>query len=847
MLPMQNHDYTMKKLSIAIYLFAALLLTQSVWGQNVQIDSYTINNNGQAQLEFNSTSEEYYVLRIQPNIDSSDYIDSKLIMGQDNETVITDQLAAYPESHYQIIRYRVDTPADIDRDGINDIEELQNVPSQNPINAAPSIDMSDGTIMIESFDAFKLLSIQKEEVQWSEFLNGKEFVKFLIIDNGYPQVYFLNSNTHSLHADFASALNIDILSSDIIKGQIIYHPASISSNGTVGTFAFNYSNGRSKEFDIVQKTHELLAANMPFIENNLSYFITDNSEAKYDEDKMLYDNSRVSVLHESDIYANVDYWGINQEEGYGLLRQMTLEEIPGPKDIVLYESIPNSLPRVGGIITSVIQTPLSHVNLRAIQNNVPNAYIKNPLEIDSIAALLGEYIYFRADQERYVIRKATIDEVNDWYHDIRPTEEQSPLLNLDYTDILPLDEIDFDMYDAFGAKCSNLATMRTFGFPDQTIPDGYGIPFYFYQEFMQYNGFFDLIREAIEQPNFIADRDIRNEILKDIRTQIKKADMPQWMLDRLDEMHKSFPEGTSVRCRSSSNNEDLQGFNGAGLYDSKTQHPDEGHISKSVKQVYASLWNLRAFEERDFYRVNHYETSMGVLCHPNYSDEKANGVGVSLDPLYGSSNTFYFNTQLGEDLITNPESNSIPEEILLYKDIDEELDYIVLQNSNLVESNEIILNPNYLHQIRTFLNVIHDEFEILYDAVGNEEFAVDIEYKITATDQLIIKQARPWVHFNQEEEEEEDNHNSGEAFYLNVYPNPTGQNINIDCNQCNITQVIISNTLGQQIMNKTIISDSPNSNIAVEININLLPSGTYILSAYRADNTLYGTRRIVVL
>ena len=49
--------------------------------------------------------------------------------------------------------------------------------------------------------------------------------------------------------------------------------------------------------------------------------------------------------------------------------------------------------------------------------------------------------------------------------------------------------------------------------------------------------------------------------------------------------------------------------------------------------------------------------------------------------------------------------------------------------------------------MREFLTVIHDGFEILYDVVGAEGFGVDIEYKVTAQDQLVIKQARPWVSF----------------------------------------------------------------------------------------------------
>ena len=80
----------------------------------------------------------------------------------------------------------------------------------------------------------------------------------------------------------------------------------------------------------------------------------------------------------------------------------------------------------------------------------------------------------------------------------------------------------------------------------------------------------------------------------------------------------SLPDRTPLRCRSSTNNEDLPGFSGAGLYDSFTHRPDEGHLSESIKQVYASLWNYRAFEAREFYRIDHFTTAMGVLVHPQF-------------------------------------------------------------------------------------------------------------------------------------------------------------------------------------------------------------------------------------
>ena len=179
-----------------------------------------------------------------------------------------------------------------------------------------------------------------------------------------------------------------------------------------------------------------------------------------------------------------------------------LNETPGSRDIVLYDALPNSLPRVGGIITSVIQTPLSHVNLRAIQDNVPNAYIADPLSINEIASLLNGYIYYKVENDSYEIRQATLDEVNAWYEDIRPTQPQVPIRDLSFTDILPLDEITFEMSTGFGAKCANVATMRTFEFIEGTIPNGFGIPFYYYDEFMQYNNFYEEVQIMIENPSF---------------------------------------------------------------------------------------------------------------------------------------------------------------------------------------------------------------------------------------------------------------------------------------------------------------------------------------------------------
>ncbi len=728
-----------------VFLFVLMVGALVAKGQTVPITGFSINPFGQAEIEIDATSDKYYILSAvhPPTLNYESVL--SMTLGVDGRLTITSPGAAFSQQNYIVTAYSIADPADTDGDGFDDIEEFNDMPRLAPLNFAPAVPFFDGTTSVDNHETFSALSVIEDDIPWAPFLNNQEFAKFAIVnhDSDNPEVYFINTNTHDIHASFLWTIDDP---ANVVTGEIIFNPNNILPNGQIGSYMFNYSFGDAATFERTQRTFELLIANMPYLGNNMQHFIGSGGEAvhqsQYKDD---FEGSRIEVVLESDFFSDIDFIPFNETEGFGYFRQMDLDEVPNSRDIVLYDALPNSLPRVGGIITSVVQTPLSHVNLRAIQDNVPNAYIRNPLEIDSIAQLLDNYIYYRVESDKYFIREASLDEVNAWFEKLRPTQEQIPDRDLSIKRILPLDSIDFYMSTSFGAKCSNVATMRTFGFPEGTIPNGFGVPFYFYDEFMKFNNFYDEVASMLSNPEFVNDLDTRIDMLKDFRRDIKDADMPQWMLDELEEMHNSFPDGTSIRCRSSTNNEDLPGFSGAGLYTSKTQHPDEGHMSKSIKQVYASMWNFRAFEERDFYRVDHFIAAMGVLCHPNYKDEKSNGVGVSIDPVYGTDSTFYLNTQVGEDLVTNPEANSIPEEILLYQNPEE--GYFLLRESNLTPVGALVMDDIYLDQMREYLQVIHDEFAILYDLVGVDDFGMDIEYKVTSEDQLIIKQARPWVSF----------------------------------------------------------------------------------------------------
>ena len=608
------------------------------------------------------------------------------------------------------------------------------------------VEFRDGAATIPDRETFKKLSYQGLEVLRDTHLVGLEYVKFNVenVNTAHPQIYFINTKTHRAHMRFMAAAGLS-RGGGQMRGVLIYRPLSKAPNGELGVYTFEFEPSDSYSFEMIKIAHDLLVAKMPILKNRIGYCPLWGAIDIYEQEKELYDAAEFPVYFEDDLYADIGYLPLNPAASFGRLRSMTVEERPTPRDIVLYKTVPNEMPRVAGIITGVRQTPLSHVNLRAIQDQVPNAFIAEAWKNRKIAPLIGKYVYYRVEVDGFELREATPKEVEAHFADLRPADTQVPERDLSVREVRPLDDIKFSDASGFGVKTANVATMRGFGFPEGTVPDGFGIPFYFYDEFMKHNNFYASVDALLKDPAFRNDSDTKTAELEKFRAHIKDGEMPAWMMDALSDLQKSFPDGTSIRCRSSTNNEDLPNFSGAGLYDSFTHQPDEGHLSKSIKQVFASLWNFRAFEAREFYRIDHFATAMGVLLHPNFAGELANGVAVTDDILYQTEGTYYLNTQVGEDLVTNPDTQSVPEEILL--DRSDSREYRVVTTSNRVADGKRILTDEYLRQLRNYLGVIHSRFRGLYQSGGgSREFAMETEFKITDNGELSIKQARPWIY-----------------------------------------------------------------------------------------------------
>ena len=312
-----------------------------------------------------STTEEYFVLYVRPALDSEREFPVSVTLGEDGTTTLTEQLSPLPKEHYRVEKFLIADPADIDNDCIDDITELGNPVGMNPLNPARAVPFHDGAVAIPDRATFEALSYKGRDVPYHRHLQDLEFVKFYIIGVSTDNmgIYFMNTETHRLHPDFGDAIGLwsdPLWGQGYMGGEIIYHPNVVAPDGSLGVYRYQFQPMDAYTFGYVARSYEVLAASMPLLDDNLAYYpMPRRALSLYHREQALYDDSRINVVLREDILPDVPFLPFNVGEGYGFLRLMSLEERPDPRDVVIYETIPNELSRVAGLITTVPQTPLS--------------------------------------------------------------------------------------------------------------------------------------------------------------------------------------------------------------------------------------------------------------------------------------------------------------------------------------------------------------------------------------------------------------------------------------------------------------------------------------------------------
>ncbi len=177
-----------------------------------------------------------------------------------------------------------------------------------------------------------------------------------------------------------------------------------------------------------------------------------------------------------------------------------------------------------------------------------------------------------------------------------------------------------------GTKASNLGELATDGGGDAyTVPGGFAVPFAFYADHLARHGLDKRIKAMLSDGKFRKDRAHREATLEKLRHAMQEAELDPAFVKRIDgKVTGRFP-GQGVFVRSSTNAEDLPGFNGAGLYDTVPNVKGAEALGAAVKQVWASLWNFRAHEERTRAGIDHQGVYPSVLVQVAAS---AAGAGV---------------------------------------------------------------------------------------------------------------------------------------------------------------------------------------------------------------------------
>ena len=423
------------------------------------------SSKGTMGITFNGKADHYYTLFRSLNLaEQGEPIE--VMLGVDGPMQLKDRFRPTPSQvFYRVRELPTSESVDTDGDGRLDSRELRinlfdpSVTLGNALNPIEAIDQNDGTDFLtqERFDRYAVTDSRPI----TEGVTGKQFLKFVglpIYDPG-PAVLFMDTALYSGHRQFLQKLGrtheFDL--NAVLRGELAWIP----EEGSDGWYTFNLQPGNAPTIEHIRFLYHALTKNMPFLDGNLAYRPIDTSFYVYQRDQQLYEREGIPIWLDDERLATNDYVPLNEGETYGLLNVFDPDERPSILDVALYRQLPNDVPILRGIITETPQTPLSHVNLRAVQNGNPNAYIREASTHPDVVPLIGKYVRYSVKPEGFELSQVTKEEVETHLEAIRPKEAQVPPRDLQLREIRPLAELGFEWSPSIGAKASNVAELMT--------------------------------------------------------------------------------------------------------------------------------------------------------------------------------------------------------------------------------------------------------------------------------------------------------------------------------------------------------------------------------------------------
>lgn len=420
-----------------------------------------------------------------------------------------------------------------------------------------------------------------------------------------------------------------------------------------------------------------------------------------------------------------------------------------PSDIALLKTMPIRLPPVAGILSSTFSTPINHVSLLAKTWGIPNAYRVDAARLWS--AFEGKQVVLDTTGASVIVRLATAAEVREAQAARVTSAVKMPRSDPTYSALPSLNEQTARWISRTGAKAANLAEVA--GLADQhpelgfVVPGGFSVPFTFYDRFVATNDIGVDVEKLLTDPRR-DDPMWRRQALAALRARFSSASIDMKDFAAIVARRRALLGQDALFVRSSTNAEDLPGFNGAGLYDTVPNVGTDQALEAAIKVVWGSLWNDRAFAARERAGIDHRAVRAAVLVQTGI-DADAAGVMTTVDPFdekaaekrlfiaakRGVGIRVVEGNKIAEQLIYRPELDSI--QVLTRSQDDIMLHFAPdggVQEMN-IETNRVVLSDDLVRRLGVIGTAIQERF-------GNRP--QDIEWLVVGG-RVMIVQSRDYV------------------------------------------------------------------------------------------------------
>ncbi len=582
---------------------------------------------------------------------------------------------------------------------------------------------------------------------------------------------------------------------DMMAGTLVLYPSLTTAERASGAaleapLALSFFPSDDLSPALALRAHQLLEERLGFAslsgaKHRLTYVPAgDVPQSELDASSSTFLARDAAFASLGELYGGLSLQVLNPGLAYGTLRRLSPEELAktvvSRSDILLLTRLPNELPIVGGTLTEELQTPLAHVNLAARTRGTPNAALLKASTDPRVSPFLGKLVRYEVTSEGFTLKAASLDEAQAFW-DSRKPEPFVPEQDLSLKGLPGFSELGFSDASRVGAKAANLAELR--GLLGEVAADGFAVPFSACDAYLHANhvsassctaaatscvnqGRAKSVCEAasalcaegaaavddlhayalrvVANPKAAADTVLREASLAGVVYLIEHGEVdPVWGA-ALDAKVAAVFGDAKVRLRSSTNSEDLPGFSGAGLYRSVSAWAaGDSSASSRVREVWASLWDFRATEERSYWGIEHAAVQMGVAVDLAHDDEVANGVlitqNVSDPNVYG----MYVNVQLGEVEVTNPEGGAVPEVFTIVPSPSGGVQVARQRFSSLSPDVPLLKNAE-VAKLYGAADKVQQHFAGLY-GVDPAVLALDLEFKFLGPQRaLLLKQVRPY-------------------------------------------------------------------------------------------------------